>query len=261
MGERSNIEQAWRQLSTEIGAAFARGKSLDDMTVVAEAKQWIIKLRTEVRETKGYSSSKQRSSWMEAHYVSKDGFQFEIYRRGPFSNLWLKLWRMKNLEVGYPEFDHAFIVKANDQSKVRALVANPRIRHLIQSQPSIHLKVREDKPDASLAHPAHLLYCPVDGRLITDVERLKSLFRLFEETLSQLCHMGSASAGGPVAWDLRFLDELQKLDPQAAERIAEAVESGRASIADVEALVAKARQRLLAEGRLPPREAPPSEEA
>lgn len=259
MGERSNIEQAWRQLSTEIGAAFARGKSLDDMTVLAKVKHWTIKLHTEVRETGGYSSSKQRFSWMEAHYVSKDGFQFEIYRRGPFSNLWLKLWRMKNLEVGYPEFDHAFIVKGNDESKVRRLFASGRIRHLVRQQPSIHLQVREDKPDASLAQRVHLLYCPMGGRVITDVERLKSLFRLFEETLSQLCHMGSASAGGPAAWDLRSLDELRKLDPQAAERIAEAVESGRASIADVEALVASARQRLVVEGRLPRRGAPPRE--
>jgi len=61
--------------------------------------------------------------------------------------------------------------------------------------------------------------------------------------------------------DLKALIELQDEDPEAAERIADAVESGRASIADVEALVASARQRLRAEGRLPPHEAPPTEEA
>jgi len=261
MGERSSMEQAWRQLSTEIGAAFAQGKSPDDMTVLAKVKHWTIKLQTELRETGGYSSSKQRFSWMEAHYVSKDGFQFEIYRRGPFSNLWLKLWRMKNLEVGYPEFDHAFIVKANDQSKVRALVANPRIRHLIQSQPSIHLKVREDRPHGSPVQGVSVLYCDLGLRVVTHVERLKSLIELFEETLDHLCEIGSASSGGPMGQDLKALIELQDEDPEAAERIADAVESGRASIADVEALVAKARQRLRAEGRLPPREAPPSEEA
>jgi len=253
------MEEAWRHLSTEIGAAFAQGKSPDDITVLAKVKHWTIKLQTEVRETGGYYSTKQRFSWMQAHYVSKDGFRFEIYRRRPFSNLWLKLLRMSGVEVGCPEIDRHFIVKGNDESKVRRLFASGGIRHLIRHQPSIHLQVREDKPDASLAHRVHLLYCPVGGRVIIDVERLRSLFRLFEETLGQLCHMGSAFAGGPAAWDLRSLDELRKLDPQAAERIADAVESGRASIADVGALVAKARQRLVAEGRLPRRGAPPRE--
>ena len=259
MGEASNIEQAWRRLSAEMSAHFAQGKSPDEMIVLAEAKEWTVKLQTEVRETGGYYSTKQRFSWMQAHYVSRDGFQFEIYPRRPFSNLSLKLLRMRSVEDSYPEINRNFIVKGNDESKVRRLLASGRIRHLIRHQPSIHLQVREDKLDASLAHRGHLLYCPVAGRVIIDVERLKSLFRLFEETLAQLCHMGSAAAGGPSAWDLESLDELRKLDPQAAERIADAVESGRASIADVEALVASARQRLVAEGRLPRRGAPPRE--
>ena len=78
----------------------------------------------------------------------------------------------------------------------------------------------------------------------------------------------------------RALDGLRKLDPEAAERIAEAIDSGMASSADLTVLVARARQdalsagksegpptvkefeaRLRAEGRLPPSEPPPTDEA
>ncbi len=47
----------------------------------------------------------------------------------------------------------------------------------------------------------------------------------------------------------RALYQLRKLDPEAAERIAEAVDSGKVSPEDLTALVARARQDALSVGR------------
>ena len=81
---------------------------------------------------------------MRAPYINPEGFRFTIYRKSLFSNLG-KLLGMQNIEVGDPEFDEAFIIKGNDESKVRDLFANPKIRQMIQAQPKIWLEVKDSE--------------------------------------------------------------------------------------------------------------------
>ena len=47
------------------------------------------------------------------------------------------------------------------------------------------------------------------------------------------------------AQDLRALDRLREEDPEAAERIMKEIDSGRASMADLGTLVARARRDAL----------------
>ena len=81
---------------------------------------------------------------MRAPYVNPEGFRFTIYRKSLFSDLG-KLLGMQDIEVGDPEFDEAFIIKGNDESKVRDLFANPKIRQMIQDQPKIRLEVKDSE--------------------------------------------------------------------------------------------------------------------
>jgi hypothetical protein len=81
---------------------------------------------------------------MSAPYVSPEGFRFSVNRKGFFSDLG-KLLGMQDIEVGEPDFDEAFIIKANDEGKVCALFANPKIRQMIQDQPQILLEVRDSE--------------------------------------------------------------------------------------------------------------------
>lgn len=320
----SSKEKVWEEFAREIGAEFVKGGFRRHDEVVAFVKRWIVTL-----DTWGSSSPQGGSqTWtrMRAPYVSKGGLRFEVVHKGWFARLWRKFFGAKDIEVGYPEFEHGFIIKANDESRVRALLRNPKIRQLIQAQPGIRFKAQdilgsglvaagaEDidwlskrlsskarMPGESWAQvrdsdPMRVLVAEVGGD-IKDVNRLKSLFELFAETLNHLCGIGSASAEGPIARDLsalvqlakeepkvveritggrmahtlKRLDTLGKEDPQAAERIMEEIDSGRATMADLSTLVARAREgaltvekaeeRLRAEGRLPPREPPPTQEA
>ena len=61
---------------------------------------------------------------MRAPYVNPEGFRFTIYRKGIFSELG-KLLGMQDIEVGDPEFDEAFIIKGNDEFKVRESLRRP----------------------------------------------------------------------------------------------------------------------------------------
>ena len=115
---------------------------------------------------------------LRAPYINPEGFRFTIYRKNLFSDLG-KFLGMQDIEVGYPEFDEAFIIKGNDESKVRDLFANPEIRQMIQAQPKIRLRVKDSEGWFGPKFPENVdeLHFQVVG-MIKDVERLKALFDL-----------------------------------------------------------------------------------
>jgi len=190
-------DEVWQQLCGEIGAEFVTGGFWHGSKVVAHVKEWTVTLDT-------YSSGDDGPTYtrMRAPYVNKDGFRFTIYRKGFFSGLG-KVLGMQDIEVGYPEFDEAFIIKANDDSRARALLANRKIRGLLEGQPTVRLQVKDDEGWFGAKFPEGVdeLYIEAPG-VIKDLGRLKSLYDLFAETLNHLCHIGSAYERDPEL-DLR----------------------------------------------------------
>ena len=128
-------DEVWRQLSQEIGAEFVEGGFWKGSKVQAHVGPWTVTLDT---YTESSGESHVTYTRMRAPYVNPEGFRFTIYRKSLFSDLG-KLLGMQDIEVGDPEFDEAFIIKGNDESKVRDLFANPKIRQMIQDQPKIRL--------------------------------------------------------------------------------------------------------------------------
>jgi hypothetical protein len=187
-------EEIWRQLSAEVGADYVAGGFWKGDRVVARHGQWTITLDTVTESTGKTSYTYTR---LRAPYVNKDGFRFTIYRKGFFSDLG-KLLGMQDVDVGDADFDEEFIIKGADESRLRALFANPKLRALLQAQPSVYLTVKDDEGWFGAAFPDGVdeLYFHVGG-VIKDVERLKSLYDLFAETLHQLCHIGSAYENDP----------------------------------------------------------------
>jgi hypothetical protein len=101
---------------------------------------------------------------------------------------------MQDIEVGYPGFDDNYIIQGNSQHRVRKFCENDRIRELIDSQPRIHLQVRDDEGGlfkAKFPEGVDELCFRCVG-VIKDVRRLENLFDLFTESLHQLCHDGKA---------------------------------------------------------------------
>lgn len=194
-------DEVWRQLCNEIGAQFVEGGFWRGDKVQAQVKDWTITLDTYTESSGEVSTTHTRASTtytrMRAPYVNRDGFRFTIYRRGLFSGMG-KLLGMQDIEIGDPAFDRDFIIQGNDEAKVRALFGNPRIRELIQSQPSIFLQVKDDEGWFGARFPEGVdeLYFQVTD-VIRDIERLKSLYELFAAVLNQLCHMGSAYEDDP----------------------------------------------------------------
>lgn len=191
-------EEIWRKLSGEIGAQYVNGGFWKGDKIQIHHGQWTVTLDTyTVSHSDGNMNHSTTYTRLRAPYVNKDGFRFTIYRKSVFSDLG-KFFGVQDVEVGYPEFDDAFIIKGNDEAKLRALFANDHIRQLIEMQPSIHLTVRDDEGWFGSKFPEGVdeLCFQVVG-VIKDIDRLKSLYYLFAETLNHLCHIGSAYEDDP----------------------------------------------------------------
>lgn len=152
---KGDPEQAWRQFASEVGGRFSKGGSrsvresllgAESRRVMASVKRWTMTLDT-CTESLGPAGT-TTSTRMRASYVKNDQLQLQIGRRekkkGPLANLlglwgWLGvplllpflpfiIWArisearsgMRDIEVGYPDFEREFWVRGNDESKVRA---------------------------------------------------------------------------------------------------------------------------------------------
>jgi hypothetical protein len=188
--------EIWQQFCAQTGGQYTPSGVWETPRVEASHGQWTITLDTYLISTGKSSTNYTR---MRAPYINPDGFRFEIYRKGIFSDLgkWLG---MQDVTVGWPEFDEAFIIKGNSEEKLRKLFANQKIRDLISAQRNIRFSVQDDDGKfwftRGLPKDVDELYFEVVG-VIKDVDRLKLLYDLFSETLDELCRMGSAYENAP----------------------------------------------------------------
>ncbi len=205
-----SIEKRWSQFAREIGGEFLQN------TVVAKMNQWTLTLSRSLRS----EDSGELDTFMWAPYIDVSGLRFEIYSKGLVSKL-AKLLRMQHIEVGYPELDREFMIKGNDESKIRALITHPNVREAIAqtagyastplsstwtSDPPYRLSIegrsglyfRGHGPLFGMGYKRTRLCLVVQGT-VTDVEWLKSLYELMRETLSQLVEIGAASDEAPPA--------------------------------------------------------------
>ena len=184
----------WTQLSTEIGAQYKDGGFWKGDKVQATHGAWTVTLDTYTVSTGKVTIVYTR---MRAPYVNPSGFRFKVYRKGIFSSVG-KWFGMQDIEVHDEPFDRDFIIKGTDESRVRELFANPRIRELVALQKDIQFEVKDDEGWFGPTFPEGVdeLSFVVVG-IIKDVERLKLLYELFAETLEQLCRIGAAYEQSP----------------------------------------------------------------
>ncbi len=185
MLEPSKEEKAWRQFADEIGAESEKGFFAGIYRVSAYVNPWTIVFE-DSRNMYGPDTT------VTAYYRAKDKFWFKVYRRDWFNRLAKRLGA-KHIEVGLADFDRDFVVLANDELKVRSLLANPELLHYIQAVWSHGwTKHAEDYRIKDTAEGS-CLYMTIP--LTPDsAGQLKSILELFVETLNQLVDIGAAES-------------------------------------------------------------------
>lgn len=184
----------WKQLAEQIGGRFVAGDFLHADRVEAHIGEWTVTLDT---STEAVGLASVTITRLRAPYVNKDGFRFALYQKGAFSELAKRLG-MQDILIGDPEFDAAYILKGNDEARLRALFAEASLRQQIRQQPGISLEIKDDEGWFATHFPEGVdeLYCQVSG-VLTDLDRLKALYDLFGAVLHQLCRIGSAYEDDP----------------------------------------------------------------
>lgn len=187
-------DEVWESLCNEIGGEFISGGFWKGSKVVAKAGEWTIVLDTYTVSTGKSSTTYTR---MRAPYINPEGFRFKIYNAGIFTDIG-KWFGMQDINIGVPHFDDCYVIKGNNEDKVKQLLSNESIRELLEIQPSVHFEVKDDEGMFGPEFPEGVdeLYFQVMG-VVKDVERLKNLYNLFIEILNHLCHIGSAYMDNP----------------------------------------------------------------
>lgn len=185
-------EEIWRQFAAQTsGAAYVDGGLWKGDKVEARTGPWTVTL-----DTYTVSTGKTHTTYtrLRAPYVNPDNFRFSVYRyRANFFSPLAKALGMQDIPIGEPAFDDTFIVKANNESKVRALLENVTIRSYLTADTQARLDVKDDEGWFGASFPAGVdeLSCVMLG-VVKDVERLRGLYELFAETLAHLTRIGSA---------------------------------------------------------------------
>lgn len=192
-------EEIWSQIARDIGGEFIDGGFWGKDALVYRHGQWQVVLDTyTVTNSTGSSTTSTTYTRMRAPFINKDGFHFELYREGFFSSLG-KLFGMQDIQIGDPFFDKDFIIKSSDPEKIRTLLSDTRMKGLIQRQPQLRYKIKDDEGwfGASFPEGVDELYFECVG-VIKDTALLEALFVLFSLTLERLVQMDSAYANDPM---------------------------------------------------------------
>jgi hypothetical protein len=123
--------------------------------------------------------------------VGADLLQLTVFRRGgylddPTGPLFLSTRSSllgeffgQDIEVGDPQFDRLFVVRSNDAGRTQRLLANAKIRDLIQAQPSITVNLQPEEVGPCVLSLE-------DRETLGDLVLLRAWYALLDEILTEL---------------------------------------------------------------------------
>jgi hypothetical protein len=190
-----SLDEVWGRLSKEIGAQFVPGGFWKRGKVQKQVDQWTILLDTFTRHHGQHTHVVYTR--LRAPFVNPDGFRFSVHQAGAFSGL-CRFLGMQDVEIGDPQFDDAFVVKGNDESRLVDLFADPKLRALFAALPRMRLEVKDSEGWFGPTFPpdADELYLETRG-VLKDLDQLKGCFDVFSALLHRLCLIGAAHKYDP----------------------------------------------------------------
>lgn len=188
-------ETMWRLLADQLQGEYVKsGFWTGGDKVRVDHAEWTITLDQYVVTTGKVTMVFTR---LRAPFVSTTPFRFTVSRTHLFSGV-AKLLGLMDIEVGDPPFDKDFVIKANDEQRIRQLLGSAQLRQLISGQKDVKFSLKDDEGWFGSKFPAGVdeLCWEVLGT-ITDVDQLKKLFALFALTLDELVRIGVARPDPP----------------------------------------------------------------
>lgn len=192
-------DEVWQPFAEEIGAEFIRGGVKDgwwagESKLTYHHKGWYITLDTYQDMLNRMMPSYTR---VRSPYFTKDEFEFSVHHKSLINNL-LELAGFKHTVTGFENFDDEFIVKGNDEQKIKELFAVSRIRYILGQIREFDLKINDGESifGNDLPKGVYEIYFRVEG-VVKDTQKLQSYIDLFCELLEQLYKVGSTGEASP----------------------------------------------------------------
>jgi hypothetical protein len=178
----------WQNFSNEIGGTLICDSSHDHIEVKVKWLHWDILFDIHP----GERTSSSTLTRVRAMFISKDNFLFTLYQQDIFSEI-AKFFGMQDIEVGHSDFDSSFVIKSNNANQIKALLKNKELRKILLKYPYVYFDIRKNEGFLSEDFPKGILelYLHEIG-VVLDIEELRAFYRLFSETLKELCSIGSA---------------------------------------------------------------------
>jgi hypothetical protein len=161
---------AWQKFAADIGGDYMQGGLFRAASIRVSAGQTMVTIDTHTVSSGESSTTYTR---LRTPFESQDGLQFTIQRQGVIGRLGKSLG-LKHLDVGDPDFDRDFLVQGNNEYRIQSLLLDQALRGELQQQKSLDMNARN-----------HELRLEVRG-LITDIDQLKALYKLFQDVLDRL---------------------------------------------------------------------------
>ena len=183
----------WSEIARELDAHFTEGGFFSNQRLDLARERYNITLDTFVRGAEGANNSYMR---MRAPFRNPKHVQFLIYREGFFSALG-RLFGMQDITIGADVFDELFVIQGDPTSFVTSVLAEPRIRWLINRQSKVYLTIKSGNDWYSECYPEGIdeLYFESNEASMSPAS-MKRLFELFIaiidqiETLEPSCEFG-----------------------------------------------------------------------
>ena len=126
-------------------------------------------------------------------FSNPQGLGFKIYRESFLSSVG-KLFKMQDIEIGDAAFDSKFIIKGNDEGKIKLLLDDAVLKNLIHQQPDILFEVQFEK--VFKFKKVCMLYFQCEG-IIRAMSQLEALFQMFAVTLTRMEQLELTSRNVP----------------------------------------------------------------
>ena len=199
MGTLKNIfgpskDEIWGQIANEINGEYIHEGFWMGDKLRFKHDHWEIVLDTYTQSTGNSAIVLTR---LRVPFVNKDGLQFKIFHESFFTTIG-KIFGMQDIQIGDRYFDDQFIIKGNNEPKIKRFLNDRKLKDLFRSIPKVSIEIKNNEGWFGQSYPdgVDVLYFECIG-VIKDKLVLKNLFELFSAILDRLVKIDSAYKDDP----------------------------------------------------------------
>lgn len=186
--------EIWSQIANDIGGEYIKDGFWKKGVLVYKHNDWELLLDNYTQNSGKSSTTYTR---LRVPFINKNNLRFSIYREGFFSSIG-KFFGMQDIQIGDRNFDNQFIIKGNDEFKIKHLLNDLNLKRLFNQQQYVNIQIKDDEGWFAQNYPENvdILYFRSIG-IITEKETLLNLFELFTAILDRLVETNSALNDDP----------------------------------------------------------------